>query len=93
MAGKSGEVLTLQVAYDLVGMTARDVWFRYLALGGTADEVSVSAQLHGVLDLRPGEFNILAHALNEELDDLPGPRPLGRVAYLELTVREEPGRR
>ena len=93
MAGKSGEVLTLRAAYDVVGLTARDVWVRYLSLGGTADEVAVSAQLHGVLDLRPGEFNVLAHTLNEELDDLPAARPMGRVAYVEVTVRQEPGRR
>ncbi|MGY1617075.1 hypothetical protein ACI797_10055 [Geodermatophilus sp. SYSU D00691] len=70
-------------AYRRTGLTVRDAWLRYLALGGNADEVSVDAQLHGLAVLSPGEHNVLAHALNEELDDLadPGPRvppaPLG----------------
>jgi hypothetical protein len=83
--GGEGE-LDLLVAVRLAGLTTRDVWVRYLALGGNADEVAVEAQVHGLLDLPRGEYNVLAHTLNEELDDLPGGDRIGRVPYQRVEV-------
>ncbi|MGY1806354.1 hypothetical protein ACI8AF_03210 [Blastococcus sp. SYSU D00669] len=74
-------------AYRRTGLTPREVWFRYLALGGDADEVSVEAQLHGLLMLPPGEFNVLAQALNEELDDLADQGPRVSPARLAEELR------
>jgi hypothetical protein len=79
--------LPVLAAYRLVGLSARDIWIRYLALGGNADELSVDAQLHGVLELPGGEYNVLAHSLNEELDELPESGRVGRVAHRHSSVR------
>ncbi|MGY1603125.1 hypothetical protein [Geodermatophilus sp. SYSU D00815] len=80
----------LAAAHRRTGLTVRELWFRYLALGGNADEVSVEGQLHGLFDLPPREFNVLAHSVNEELDDLAdaGPRvPMRPLAHEELHRR------
>jgi hypothetical protein len=70
-----GETM-LPAAFRRSGLTLREAWIRYLALGGNADEVSVAAQLEEVLDLSAGDYNVLAHALNEALDEISdhGPR-------------------
>jgi hypothetical protein len=91
MAESGERGLPLLVACRTAGLTTRDVWFRYLALGGNADETSVEAQIHGVLDLAPGEYNVLAHALNEALDDAAEKLTAARVAYRE-SVRGEDAR-
>lgn len=76
-ASRGGE---LGQAFGRTGLTVRELWLRYLALGGNADEVWVDAVLDGLLDLPPGEYNVLAHAVNEALGDLPGAAGLPRVA-------------
>ncbi len=87
MAEGVGIELSMLVAHRLSGLTCREVWLRYLTLGGNADETSLEPQIHGVLDLPGGEYNVLAHAPNEALDDAPGYPGAGRVAY-RCTVRE-----
>jgi hypothetical protein len=87
--GESGS--SIPDGFRRTGLTARELWCRYIALGGTADEVCVEGQLQGLLELAPGECNVLAHALNEALDELvPGERG-PRVAYQQLGF--EPDRR
>jgi hypothetical protein len=76
-------------AFRRTGLTPRDMWFRYLALGGNADEVWVEAALDGLLELPPGEYNVLAHALNEELDELPDGDEGWRVAYQQPVSEED----
>ena len=76
----------LASAYRRTGLSAREVWFRYLALGGNADEIWVELQLSDLLRLPPGEYNVLAQALNERLDELPAFRRGPRVALDELRV-------
>jgi hypothetical protein len=87
--GESGS--SIPDAFRRTGLSARDMWFRYLALGGNADEVWVEAVLNGLLELPPGEYNVLAHALNEGLDDLPDAQG-SRVVY-QQPVSEEDRRR
>jgi hypothetical protein len=77
-------VSSIGAAYGRTGLSAREAWLRYLALGGTADEVSVAGQLHGLVALSPAEYNVLAHAINEALDDLPRNRQGDKVAYRDL---------
>ena len=86
MAENQDGELAVLAAYRLVGLPARDIWIRYLTLGGNADELSVEAQIHGLIDLPAGEYNVLAHTLNEELDDLPESRHVGRVPHRHSSV-------
>jgi hypothetical protein len=79
----------LRSAYRRTGLPSRELWFRYLALGGNGDELSVDAQVHGVLELPAGDYNVLAHAVNEALDDLPAPEREPKIAYRQLVRDEE----
>jgi hypothetical protein len=76
----------LASAYRRTGLSAREAWFRYLALGGNADEIWVEFQLSDLLRLPPGEYNVLAQALNERLDELPAFRRGPKVALQDLRV-------
>jgi hypothetical protein len=86
--GQTGRSTALAAAVGRTRLTTREIWIRYLALGGNADEVSLDAELHGLLALPPGEYNVLAHAVNEALDDLPPSARGPRVAYLHPTSEQ-----
>jgi hypothetical protein len=51
-------------------LTARELWLRYLALGGNRDAFDIDGYLHGLLAMEPIEQDILAVALNERLDEV-----------------------
>ena len=52
------------------GLDMWELWLRYVALGGNADNVEVDGYLQGLLLATPGEHNVLACAYNERLDEL-----------------------
>ena len=60
----------LRAAYQQTELTLEQLWTRYFALGGNADLMDVDAQLTGLLTLPSGERDVLAHAINERLDEL-----------------------
>jgi len=88
MTGNAPGGAALTSAFRTTGLDVRDVWVRYLGMGGNADEVSVGAQLHGLLDLPAGEYNVLAHTLNEALDELPPAERGARVPYLPVRASD-----
>jgi len=51
-------------------LTVGELWLRYFALGGDAGKVEVEAYLSGLMPLPSLQHNILAHAVNERLDEL-----------------------
>ncbi len=63
----------LAEAFALSQLTVEDLWLRYFALGGDAGKVEIEAYLTGLMPLPSLQHNILAHAINERLDEL-GPR-------------------
>ena len=71
-------------AVQRTGLRSRELWVRYLALGGNADEITVEAQVNGFLSLPPGEYNVLAHAINEALDDGTPDLRDPKVAYMHI---------
>jgi hypothetical protein len=60
----------LDVGYRRAELTLEQLWVRYFALGGVAGLVEVEAYLHGVMSLPLLQRNVLAHAVNERLDEL-----------------------
>jgi serine/threonine protein phosphatase PrpC len=60
----------LDIGYRRAELTLEQLWLRYFALGGVAGLVEVEAYLHGVMSLPPLQRDILAHAVNERLDEL-----------------------
>lgn len=55
-------------------LSVDDLWMRYFALGGDAGEMEIEAYLSGLMQLTPLQHDILAHAINERLEELAPPR-------------------
>lgn len=67
------------------GLTIAQLWVRYAALGGVVDRVEIDAFLSGMLTLDPLQQDVLAHAVNERLDDL------FRAARIPYLIEPAPG--
>ena len=78
----------LRAAYQVADLTLEQLWTRYFALGGAADLLELDAHLQGLVRLPAGERSVLAHALNERLDELFTQR---RVPYSSPVRRRAPG--
>jgi stage II sporulation SpoE-like protein len=63
----------LDAAREHAHLSLEDLWMRYFALGGEADLVDVDAHLAGLVTLPPPQRDMLAHAINEALDELVAP--------------------
>ena len=66
-------------------LTLEDLWWRYVALGGTGDVFDLDAQLHGISVLGGPEHDVLAHALNEALG---GASPASPAHLVPLPVTD-----
>ena len=60
----------LEPARVLAGLTIRDLWFGYLALGGEADVAEMEAYLTGALVTEDREYDFLAQAINDRFTDI-----------------------
>jgi serine phosphatase RsbU (regulator of sigma subunit) len=74
----------LESAVRYAGLSLEQLWTRYFALGGDLDLIEVDAFLAGAMQVPRLQRDMLAHAVNERLDELFGQR---RVPYT-VTVRE-----
>ena len=63
----------LTEAFSAAELSVEELWLRYFAIGGDAGKVEIEAYLAGLMPLPSLQHNILAHAINERLDEL-GPR-------------------
>jgi len=70
--------LSLSDGLDLSGMTLRQVWLRYIGIGGCEGLTEVEKQLSGRTVLTSYEHNLLAQAINEHFIELDQDHP---VAY------------
>ncbi|GAB7191710.1 hypothetical protein NUM3379_24180 [Kineococcus sp. NUM-3379] len=61
---------SLQTALQHSGLTLEQLWLAYFTLGGVAGLVEVEAHLQGLVELPAGQGDMLAHALNEHLDEV-----------------------
>lgn len=69
-------------------LTVQDVWIRYFALTGSVDEYEVDAHLNGLITLPRLECDLISHAVNELIDEIP---PLPRAPYhVDLSSRQRP---
>ena len=62
-------------AMEEAGITLSAVWMRYFSFTGAAGEYEVDAYLNGSLELPVHERDLVAHAVNELINELP-PRRL-----------------
>ena len=61
-------------AYEAARLSVGELWLRYFALGGEASEMEVDAYLNGALALPTFQHDMLAHAINERLDEIAPPK-------------------
>jgi hypothetical protein len=61
-------------AYEATTLTVAELWLRYFALGGEAGELEVDAYLNGAIALPSFQHDMLAHAINERLNEIAAPR-------------------
>jgi hypothetical protein len=77
-----GQTSLLRAAVEHANLSLEQLWMRYFALGGDADVVDVEAHLAGLLALPIPQQDMLAHAVNERLEEviaqyrLPYSRPI-----------------
>ncbi|MDP9884204.1 hypothetical protein J2W21_001714 [Sinomonas atrocyanea] len=64
----------LASAFAASGLTLGELWTRYLGVGGNAYEHRLESFLDGLTGLPSFERDLIAQALNENLDDLGLPR-------------------
>ncbi|GAB5077227.1 hypothetical protein [Arthrobacter sp. AD-310] len=61
-------------AMDEAGLPLHIVWMRYFSFTGSAGEYEVDAYLNGSLKLPAHERDLVSHAVNELIKELPPPR-------------------
>jgi hypothetical protein len=64
----------LKTALDAAAIRTGELWLRYFSIGGSAGEYEVEAHLESLMPMSALERDLLAHAANELIDELP-PRP------------------
>ncbi|HEX6340272.1 SpoIIE family protein phosphatase [Umezawaea sp.] len=77
----------LATCAERTGLSTDELWLRYFALGGDAGPVEVEAYLYGLLPLPAFQRDVLAHAINERLDELDW---LRRVPYSRAVRQAKP---
>jgi len=60
----------LEAARVLAGVTVADLWLRYFTLGGTNTRTDLKQLLRGDSAFGAGQYDVLAHALNERFVEL-----------------------
>lgn len=91
-----------------VGLTIEHLWLRYFALGGQVEVLELEAYLAGLMPLPATQYDVLAQAVNERLEEVlgeqrvpysfalgarPGARPLaGLIELLRASHRSPPDR-
>jgi len=75
---------SLSRAFHHAQLPVSQLWLRYFALGGDADPLDVDAYVHGLTELPAQQRDVLAHAVNERLDELAGAH---RASY-SRTIRD-----
>jgi hypothetical protein len=79
----------LHDAYEASRLTVAELWLRYFALGGHASEMEVDAYLNGALALPAFQHDMLAHAINERLDEVAPPRAPYSEDFMPLEHLDE----
>lgn len=65
---------TLKSAFDAASLSVEELWMRYSSMGGAAGLTEIEAYISGVMTFTDLQHDILAHAINERLDELLPPR-------------------
>jgi hypothetical protein len=61
-------------AFEAADLTVDELWLRYFSFGGEAGRLEVDAYVNGAIAMPPVQHDMLAHAINERLDEITPPR-------------------
>jgi hypothetical protein len=78
----------LHDAFEASGLTVAELWLRYFALGGEAAELEIDAYLNGAIALPAFQHDMLAHAINERLEEIAPPRAPYSADFMPLEYVE-----
>lgn len=59
-----------RLAFEAAPLTLEQIWMKYFGIGGKVGLTEVQAYVYAALSIPPLERDILAHALNESLNNL-----------------------
>jgi hypothetical protein len=76
-----------EAARKRAGWTVQQLWVGYLAVGGSRDAFEIEAYLYGLGPLSDDQQDILATAVNEQLDDIYRAACVPYIATLTLEPR------
>jgi hypothetical protein len=76
-------------AYEASKLTVAELWLRYFALGGAASELEVDAYLNGAIALPAIQHDMLAHAINERLDEIAPPAAPYSADFMPIDYLEQ----
>ncbi|PRC45917.1 hypothetical protein C6A85_92745, partial [Mycobacterium sp. ITM-2017-0098] len=57
-------------AFEAADISVDDLWLRYFSLGGDAGRFELDAYLNGAIALPPSQHDVVAHAINERLNEI-----------------------
>ena len=63
-----------QRALEAADLTVDELWLRYFSMGGEAGRFELDAYLNGAIALPPIQHDVVAHVINERLDEIAPPR-------------------
>ena len=66
----------LEQARQLVGLSVEQLWYNYIALGGTHSPNAFKSGLRDATTLSAHEHDVIAHAINERFMDAGGNHPV-----------------
>ena len=61
-------------AFEAAHISVDELWLRCFSLGGEAGRFELDAYLNGAIALPPSQHDIVAHAINERLNEIAPPR-------------------
>lgn len=82
--------INLAAALRAAYISPGDLWLKFFSIGGSVGEYEVNAYLQGMLSLPPLQRDLLAHAANELIADIP-PLPRATYAHDEEDAVRNPG--
>ena len=68
--------LSLEQGLHRSGMSHRELWLRYVGIGGDAGELELEAYLLALLRPSPLQYDLIAQAINEHFIDHGGDHPV-----------------
>jgi hypothetical protein len=72
-------------------VSIEELWLRYFTLGGQAGQFEVEAYIHGAMALPSLQRDVLAHALNERLDEMYSQAPRAPYSMPDTDSRDDDG--